>query len=65
MSDLDRKIYSVNDVMQIENIAYNQALEDFEKCLIQQSEYMETEEGYCGMVVDTKDIKRIKEQLIK
>lgn len=44
---------------------YNQALEDFEKCAIQQSGYMETEEGWYGMVVDTKDIKRIKEQLMK
>lgn len=28
MSDLDRKIYSVNDVIKIENNAYNKALED-------------------------------------
>mgnify|MGYP003292815259 CR=1 FL=1 len=39
---------------------YNQALEDFEKCLIQQSE-----EGWCGMVIDEEGIKGIKEQLIK
>lgn len=28
MADLDRKIYSVNDAIQIENNAYNKALED-------------------------------------
>lgn len=44
---------------------YNQALEDFEECLIQQSGYTETEEGWSGMVVDTKEIKNIKEQLKK
>lgn len=47
------------------NKFYNQALEDFEKCLIQQSIYTETEEGWSGMTVDEKTIKNIKEQLKK
>ena len=47
------------------NEAYNQALEDFEKCAIQQSLYTETEEGWSGMTIDTKTIKSIKEQLAK
>lgn len=44
---------------------YNKAIKDFERCLIQQSEYMETEEGWCGMVADTKTINEIAEQLKK
>ena len=48
-----------------ENEIYNKALEDFEERAIQQSGYIETEEGWGGMVVDTKELKDIKEQLKK
>ena len=44
--------------------SYNQALEDFEECAIQQSLYT-AEEGWSGMTIDTKTIKSIKAQLKK
>ena len=53
------------ELTEYENEIYNKALEDFEERAIQQAGYIETEEGWGGMVIDTKEIKDIKEQLKK
>ena len=61
---MDNEFFNFDSVIEIEKKkSYNQALEDFEKCAIQQSLYIETEEGWSGMTIDTKTIKNIKEQL--
>ena len=58
MSDLDRKIYSANDAIRIENIAHNKALEDLVKKCENAKLY-----HFGQQYVDIRDIREFKKEL--
>lgn len=62
MSDLDRKIYSVNDAVKIENNAYNKALEDFRKRI---NDFLSDSTDFADFVVTDGAIDCVIDELRK
>lgn len=62
MSDLDRKIYSINDAVKIENNAYNKALDDFRKRI---NDFLSDSTDFADFVVTDGAIDCVIDELRK